>query len=64
MLVAVSSVAECVLSSPVLTVCQEFWRFFFLKPNMWQCQIYGEAYINSYETHNERRGNRKAAALV
>jgi len=64
MLVAVSCVAECILSSPVLTVCQEFYGFFFLKPNMWQCQIYCETYINSYETHDERRGNRKAAALV
>jgi len=29
MLVAVSCVAECILSSPVLTVCQEFYGFFF-----------------------------------
>jgi hypothetical protein len=61
MLAAVIGVAKCILSSPVLKVCQES----FLKPNIWQCQMYcGEAYINSYETHNERSGNRKAAALV
>jgi hypothetical protein len=61
MLSAVIGVAKCILSSPVLRCAKNF----FLKPNILQCQMYcGEAYINSYETHNERRGNRKTAAPV